>query len=38
MKNTDDEEKWTEVEYTHAEFDVELDDNKFTLFSLRDSN
>ena len=38
MKNTDDEEKWTEVEYTHAEFDVELDDNKFTLFSLRDTN
>ncbi len=38
MKNTDDEEKWTEIEYTHAEFDVELDDNKFTLFSLRDSN
>ncbi|MYD45738.1 MAG: outer membrane lipoprotein-sorting protein [Gammaproteobacteria bacterium] len=38
MKNTDDEEKWTEVEYTHAEFDVEIDDNKFTLFSLRDSN
>ena len=38
MKNTDDEEKWTEIEYTHAEFDVELDDNKFTLFSLRGSD
>lgn len=38
MKNTDNEEKWTEVEYTHAEFDVSLDDKKFTLFSLRDSN
>ncbi len=38
MKNTDDEEKWTEIEHTHVEFDVELDDNKFTLFSLRGSD
>ena len=38
MQNTENENKWTEVEYTHAEFDIELDDNKFTLFSLRDSN
>lgn len=38
MRNTDDEERWTEIEYTLAEFDVELDDNKFTLFSLRSSN
>ena len=38
MKNTEDDEKWTEIEYTHFEFNVELKDNKFTLFSLRDSN
>ena len=38
MQNTDNENKWTEVEYTHAEFDVALDDDKFTLFSLRESN
>lgn len=38
MKNKDDEEKWTEIEHTHVEFDVELDDNKFTLFSLRGSD
>ena len=38
MKNADDEEKWTEIEHTHVEFDVELDDNKFTLFSLRGSD
>lgn len=38
MQNTDDENKWTEVEYTHAEFDIDLDDKKFSLFSLRESN
>lgn len=35
-QNADDENKWTEIEYTKAEFDIDLDDNKFTLFSLRD--
>ena len=38
MQNTENANKWTEVEYTHAEFDIELDENKFTLFSLRASN
>ena len=38
MQNAENENKWTEVVYTHAEFDIELDDSKFTLFSLRDSD
>lgn len=37
MMTADDEEKWTEIEYQRAEFDIAIDDNTFTLFSLRNS-
>ncbi|MXX94589.1 MAG: outer membrane lipoprotein-sorting protein [Gammaproteobacteria bacterium] len=38
VSSKDEPEKWTEIRYEKAEFDIEIDDNKFSLFSLRSSN
>lgn len=38
VSSTGEPEKWTEIRYEKAEFDIEIDDNKFSLFSLRSSN
>ncbi|MDE0094310.1 MAG: outer membrane lipoprotein-sorting protein [Gammaproteobacteria bacterium] len=38
VSSMDEPEKWTEIRYEKAEFDIEIDDNKFSLFSLRSSN
>lgn len=38
ISKTADENSWTEVEYKTADFDIEIDDSKFTLFALRGSD
>lgn len=31
------QDRWTEIVYEKADFDIEIEDSKFTLFALRDS-
>jgi hypothetical protein len=35
MVDLEEDDRWTELEYRTAEFDLPLDDEIFTLFSLR---
>ncbi len=35
VTKVEDEDSWTEVEYVDIDFDVEIPDDKFTLYSLR---
>ena len=34
MSNLEEPQEWTEIEYVEADFDADVDDRKFTLFSL----
>ena len=38
VQKVEDEDSWTEIEYVQAEFDIDIDDSKFTLFELRANN
>jgi len=35
MTQLDEDDRWTEVEYLRAEFDISIDDGLFTVFALR---
>lgn len=37
MYKVEEPERWTQLDYLNAEFDLELSDNMFTLFSLKSS-
>ena len=34
MSNLEEPQEWTEIEYVEADFDANIADRKFTLFSL----
>ena len=38
VSNQEEPDKWTEIRYKIAEFDIDIDDKKFSLFSLRENN